>query len=133
MIQAWSQHPGFFVLESSIVVAILCLASYVFLRNRDFRHRERIQFLQSPLAGTELFFSGKLLRYIPWQFWTSLGILILLVACYFAAAYIAKDSGATAAFLDLIKTVTGAVLGSLFGKPLKGSSSQTPSSDEGTS
>lgn len=119
MIQAWSQHPGFFVVESLIALAFLCIMSFVFLRNRTFRHKERIEFLQNPHPGTELFFSGKLLKYIPWQFWTSLGILILVVICYFVAMYMTADKTAPAAFMDLIKTVTGAVIGSLFGKSVK--------------
>ena len=125
MYQAWVQHPGFFVLESLIILAALCLGGYVFLKNRDFRNRERLEFLKNPQPGSELFFSAKLLKYIPWQFWTSLGILILILICYFAAGEFKDASTARPAFLDLIKTVTGAVIGSLFGKGI----SKTPSSD----
>lgn len=124
MYQAWLQHPGYFVLESLVVLAVLSLTGYVFLKNRDFRHKERVQFLQNPRPDSELFFSGKLLNYIPWQFWTSLGILILIIICYFVTGRVSNDTRAAGTFLDLIKTVTGAVIGSLFGKSVKRSSTQ---------
>jgi hypothetical protein len=58
----------------------------------------------------ESFFAGRLLNYVPWQFWTSFAILLILILSSFLA-----DGENQKVFLELTKYVTGAVIGSLFG------------------
>jgi hypothetical protein len=57
-----------------------------------------------------LFFAARLLMYVPWQFWTSLVILIIVIL-----AAVLTQGEMSKAFLELSKYVTGAVIGSLFG------------------
>ena len=62
----------------------------------------------------ESFFAGRLLSYIPWQFWTSFAILLVLIIASFLSSVDNQK-----VFLELTKYVTGAVMGSLFGNSAK--------------
>jgi hypothetical protein len=114
MLNAWSQHPGYFVAVAVLVLAVLALFAYVYLRNCKFRYEERSIAMKADRPRL-LFFSEHLLRYIPWQFWASLMLLLLLAALFLACSYSGLSTSATS-LLELVKYVTGAVIGSLFGK-----------------
>ncbi len=114
MLDAWSQHLAVFVTLSVVVVVALLLGAHVYLKNRNFRHEERLASMQEGYPRM-LFLSEKLLRYVPWEFWASLVLLILLAALFLVCSYSGLSS-AGATLLELIKYVTGAVIGSLFGK-----------------
>ncbi len=98
-----------------VAVTVLLLAvivAYVVVRPQ--RTRERLAALEKG-TDAQLYFSGRLLSYIPWQFWTSVAILLLLVVAYFISSQLALED-AQKSFLELVKYVTGAVFGSMFGK-----------------
>lgn len=106
-----SDIPG--TVFCATIVLLAAIAGYVFVRNREFRSRERLAALEKGV-NSELFFSGRLLRYVPWRFWMSCGILISFVLLFSILKYKHLDDAA-ASFLELIKYVTGAVIGSMFG------------------
>ena len=99
----------------TIALAIVALAGILaYTKLRPLRSQERLEALKKG-QNPELFFSGRLLNYIPWQFWTSFAILVLLIIAYFISSCFDIDE-AQKSFLELIKYITGAVVGSLFGK-----------------
>lgn len=114
MLNAWTQHPVFFVTLGGLALAALALLAYVYLKNCEFRYKERASAMQVGRPRL-LFFSEHLLRYIPWQFWASLMVLVLLAGLFLACSYSGLGTSA-GALLELLKYVTGAVIGSLFGK-----------------
>jgi hypothetical protein len=114
MLNAWTQHPIFFVALAVLGLAVLALLAYVYLKNCDLRYKERASAMQAGRPRL-LFFSEHLLRYIPWQFWASLMLLLLLAVMFLGCSYSGLSTSASA-LLELVKYVTGAVIGSLFGK-----------------
>jgi hypothetical protein len=96
-----------------MVVAVTGIWAYA-VKIRPTRKEERLQALAKG-QNPDLYFSGRLLHYIPWQFWTSFAILLLLIIAYFASSGFNLNEGQKS-FLELIKYMTGAVVGSLFGK-----------------
>jgi hypothetical protein len=94
------------------IVVLAVIAAYT--KMRPLRSQERLAALEKG-QNPDLYFSGRLLHYIPWQFWTSFSILILLIVAYFASSGLHMED-AQKSFLELIKYLTGAVVGSLFGK-----------------
>jgi hypothetical protein len=118
MLNAWTQHPGFFVTLGILTLVVLLLLAYVYLKNCELRYKERASAMQAGRPRL-LFFSEHLLRCIPWQFWASLMVLLLLAGMFLACSYSGLSTSASA-LLELLKYVTGAVIGSLFGKSNKG-------------
>jgi ABC-type Fe3+ transport system permease subunit len=96
-----------------MIVAVIGIWAYAW-KIRPTRKEERLLALEKG-QNPELFFSGRLLHYIPWQFWTSFAILLLLIIAYFISSG-GKNNEGQKSFLELIKYMTGAVVGSLFGK-----------------
>ena len=94
------------------IVALAIIFAYT--KMRPLRSQERLAALERG-QNADLFFSGRFLHYIPWQFWTSFAILVLLIVTYFVSSAFNLDR-AQNSFLELIKYITGAVVGSLFGK-----------------
>ena len=113
MSEAWIQAPGLLVFLSIILLGALIVLTLGFCKNRGFRHIERMKAMELNRVE-ESFFAGRLLSYIPWQFWTSFGILVVLILSSFLSS---GDNQKV--FLELTKYVTGAVIGSLFSKGLK--------------
>jgi|SRR6266571_964250 len=113
MLDAWKQSPGFFVALTITLLAVLIVATIGFYKNRGFRHIERMKAMELNRVESS-FFARRLLSYIPWQFWTSFAILVVLIVSSFVSS---GDNQKV--FLELTKYVTGAVIGSLFGKSLK--------------
>jgi hypothetical protein len=114
MFEAWSKSPEYFAAVGIIFLGCLVVVTWAFCKNRGFRHLERMKAMELNNVE-ESFFAGRLLKYIPWQFWTSFGILLLLIVAFF----LTKESEAQKTFLELTKYVTGAVIGSLFGSNIK--------------
>lgn len=114
MLGAWDHHPGIFVVLSLLLGIIVIVAVLCFFKTRKFKHEERMVLLRAdrPVIFS---FSEKLLRYVPWQFWASSGILVLLIVLFLiCSSFSLKDPSATV--LEIIKFVTGATIGALFGK-----------------
>lgn len=102
------------VLVITIAVTVIGLALIVaYTKLRPYRHKERMAALEKG-QNPDLYLSGRLLKYIPWQFWTSAAILVLLILAYFVSLRLGAAS-AQASFVELIKYLAGAVIGSLFG------------------
>src|SRR5436309_8559842 len=114
MLEAWRQNPGYFVVVSALLLPAFIALLLAFLKNRGYRHVERMKAMELDRVE-ESFFAGRLLTYIPWQFWTSFGILVVLILAFF----LTTDQDNQKVFLELTKYVTGAVIGSLFGKGTK--------------
>jgi hypothetical protein len=111
MTEVWNQSPWLIALGVVAILAAFVAVIFGFLKNRGYRHIERMRAMELNRVA-ESFFSGRLLAYIPWQFWTSFAILVILIA----SAMITSDGDTRKVFLELTKYVTGAVIGSLFGK-----------------
>jgi hypothetical protein len=109
MLDAWSQYPGYFIALALVFLGVLIAVLIAFSKNRGFRHIERMKAMELDRVE-ESFFAGRLLNYVPWQFWTSFAILLILILSSFLA-----DGENQKVFLELTKYVTGAVIGSLFG------------------
>lgn len=106
-------NPMFLALLVAVTVLLLAvIVAYVVVRPQ--RTRERMAALEKG-TDAQLYFSGRLLSYIPWQFWTSVAILVLLIVAFFISSQLALED-AQKSFLELVKYVTGAVFGSMFGK-----------------
>jgi hypothetical protein len=113
-----------------IIVAITIVVVtgiWAYVKIRPLRNKERLAALEKG-QNSELFFSSRLLHYIPWQFWTSFAILLLLILAFFISAGFHIQE-AQESFLELIKYITGAVVGSLFGKGAEGRASVEDSSN----
>lgn len=93
---------------------------FAFYKNRGFRHIERMKAMELNRVE-ESFFAGRLLIYVPWQFWTSFAILLLLIITSFL-----MDKENQGVFLELTKYVTGAVIGSLFGNHVRSKPHELP-------
>src|ERR671931_1100955 len=109
MLEAWNSSPGYFITLALIGITALVVLMLGFLKNRGYRHIERMKAMELNRIE-ESFFAGRLLKYIPWQFWTSFSILVVLIL-----SSIATSGDTEKAFIELAKYVTGAVIGSLFG------------------
>ena len=96
------------------IVVLAGIWAFAYVKMRPLRSKERLAALEKG-QNSELYFSGRLLHYIPWQFWTSFAILLLLILAYFISSAFHIEE-AQKSFLELIKYITGAVVGSLFGK-----------------
>lgn len=114
MLEAWKQSPGYFVMLAVSLLSALIVVVVAFLKNRGFRHVERMRAMELNRVA-ESFFAGRLLGYIPWQFWTSFAILIALIG-----SSLITGGETQKVFLELTKYVTGAVIGSLFGEKARG-------------
>jgi hypothetical protein len=101
------------IIVALTIVGLAGILAYAF-KIRPLRRDERLKAIEKS-QNPELYFSGRLLQYIPWQFWTSLAILVLLIVSYFVSSGYHIEEGQKS-FLELIKYMTGAVVGSLFGK-----------------
>ena len=99
------------IIAATIVLVALIIAYTVI---RPYRTQERLAALEKGL-NAELYFSSKLLRYIPWQFWTSFAILLVLMVAIFVSDHLNMETPKNF-FLELVKYVIGAVFGSMFGK-----------------
>jgi hypothetical protein len=111
MNEIWNRSPWLLALVAGVFFAAFAVVVLGFLKNRGYRHLERMRAMELDRVE-ESFFAGRLLTYIPWQFWTSFAILVLLIL----ASMIAQGPENQKVFLELTKYVTGAVIGSLFGK-----------------
>lgn len=98
------------VIICTSLVAVALIIGYVVVR--PYRTKERLAALEKGV-NAELFFSGRLLAYIPWPFWASVSILILLLIALGFFRYL-NDKETTVSLLELIKYVVGAVIGSMF-------------------
>jgi hypothetical protein len=120
MLEAWNSSPGYFITLALIGITALVVLMLGFLKNRGYRHIERMKAMELNRIE-ESFFAGRLLKYIPWQFWTSFSILVVLIL-----SSIATSGDTEKAFIELAKYVTGAVIGSLFGnKVVEGQSEES--------
>ena len=115
MLGAWSLHPGYFVLLSSLTVIFVLFIGVLFFKTREFKHKERMEFIArgQPVIFS---FSEKLLRYVPWQFWASSSILVLLIGLFLVCTLNNNLQTTSTTVLEIIKFVTGATIGALFGK-----------------
>jgi hypothetical protein len=113
MLEMWVSHPDYFITLAVVFICILIVIVIGILRNRPYRHKERMKAMELNNVD-EAFFAARLLMYVPWQFWTSLVILIIVIA-----ASVLSTEEASKAFVELSKYVTGAVIGSLFGSAQK--------------
>ena len=113
MLEALSQSPRYFIALAIVLLAVLILVLIAFYKNRAFRHIERMKAMELNRVE-ESFFAGRLLNYVPWQFWTSFAILLVLIISSFLT-----DGENQKVFLELTKYVTGAVIGSLFGNNVR--------------
>ena len=113
MLEAWSQNPGYFITLAIACLGVLIIVLIAFYKNRGFRHIERMKAMELNRVE-ESFFAGRLLNYVPWQFWTSFAILLVLIISSFLT-----DGENQKVFLELTKYVTGAVIGSLFGNNVR--------------
>jgi len=109
MFEIWKSHPGYFIILFALILCFLIVIVVGILRNRPYRHKERMKAMELNNVH-ESFFAARLLMYIPWQFWTSLVILIIIIL---SAIFTSGETNKV--FLELSKYVTGAVIGSLFG------------------
>jgi hypothetical protein len=127
MFEMWISHPGLFITLAALLLLIFIAPQVTMLINRPYRHRERMEAIRHHNIQ-ESFFAARLLMYIPWQFWTSLIILAIVILATFLT------SGETSkAFMELSKYVTGTVVGSLFQNTLRQSkegNSPTQGKDE---
>lgn len=117
MLEAWNLHPWFFLFVSVAGIFVFLILGIWQNRSRTFRHEERIACIEKgiPLVYT---FSERLLRSVPWQFWTSLLILLVLIATVFVSSRLGLTKAADSA-TELIKYVTGATMAALFEKGTK--------------
>jgi len=105
------------IIPITVATTIVLLAgiwAFSYVKMRPLRSKERLAALEKG-ENSDLYFSGRLLNYIPWQFWTSFAILLLLILAYFTSSFFHLEE-AEKSFLELTKYITGAVVGSLFGK-----------------
>jgi ABC-type Fe3+ transport system permease subunit len=109
-----NENMMYFSVSMAALVFTVIAGIIAYVMVRPYRSDERVAAIKAN-QNAELYFSGRVLRKIPWQFWTSFAILVLLVLGYFLSAGFGKTDGA-ASFMELIKYVTGAVVGSLFFK-----------------
>jgi len=70
MLEAWIQNPGYFIGLAIVFLGVLIVVLIAFYKNRGFRHIERMKAMELNRVE-ESFFAGRLLNYVPWQFWTS--------------------------------------------------------------
>ena len=117
----WTSHPGYFIILTALFLCILIVVVFGMLKNRPYRHKERMKAMELNNVH-ESFFAARLLMYVPWQFWTSLVILIIVIL-----SAVLTEGETSKVFLELSKYVTGAVIGSLFGNT-QGQSKQEKSS-----
>lgn len=95
-----------------VVISLALIAAYILARRQ--RTAERLAAMQQGY-DLDLYFSSKLLGYIPWQFWMSAFILVVLIVAVFVSRQM-DMADATESFVDLVKYVTGILFGSMFGK-----------------
>ncbi len=124
MLEAWNQNPGYFVALAIVILGVLIVVLIAFYKNRGFRHIERMKAMELNRVA-ESFFAGRLLNYVPWQFWTSFAILLVLIISSFLT-----HGETQKVFLELTKYVTGAVIGSLFGNNVKNERGNTQGREE---
>ena len=104
---------------TSIILAVII----AYVRVRSYRSKERLAAIEKGLK-LELYVTGQMLRSIPWQSWAGSVILVLLILAYFISSRLQLNQGEQS-FLELIKYLTGAVVGSLFGKGSEGRADST--------
>lgn len=109
MFEMWKSHPGYFITLFALLLCFLIVVVFGMLNNRPYRHKERMKAMELNNIH-ESFFASRLLVYVPWQFWTSMVILIIIIL-----SALFTDGETNKVFLELSKYVTGAVIGSLFG------------------
>lgn len=113
MFEMWTIHPGYFITLITLLLCLLIVVVFGMLKNRPYRHTERMKAMELNNVY-ESFFAARLLMYVPWQFWTSLVILIIVIL-----SAVLTEGEKSKTFLELSKYVTGAVIGSLFGNTQK--------------
>jgi hypothetical protein len=94
------------------VVAVAWILVYA--RIRPIQSQERLAALEKG-TSPEVFYPTRVLAHVPWQFWTSFVVLLVLMLSYFLSAWLKLDE-AQKSFLEMSKYVTGAVIGSIFCK-----------------
>lgn len=124
MLEPWSQFPVHFIVLAIVFLIVLIVVLIAFYKNRGFRHIERMKAMELNRVE-ESFFAGRLLNYVPWQFWTSFAILLVLIISSFLT-----DGENRTVFLELTKYVTGAVIGSLFGSNVRNERDNTQGKEE---
>jgi len=109
MFEMWKSHPGYFIILLALLLCFFVVVVFGMLKNRPYRHKERMKAMELNNVN-ESFFAARLLMYVPWQFWTSLVILVIIIL-----SALFTEGETNKVFLELSKYVTGAVIGSLFG------------------
>lgn len=121
MFEMWKSHPGYFIALLALLLCFFIVVVFGMLKNRPYRHKERMMAMELNNVN-ESFFAARLLMYVPWQFWTSMVILIIIIV---SALFTSGETNKV--FLELSKYVTGAVIGTLFGNTQRQSTEGKPS------
>ena len=106
LVELWNQSPSLVLLLLLTLLAALTIAGFIFLKNRDYRFRERDTLIEKGVSLDDY----SLARKVPWQFWVS-GTLLLILLLF---SQIVDDTAAVV-LLELVKVLTGAVIAALFG------------------